>query len=280
MPALDGASPSVRLDDFDWSKLEPLKAKLQPVLEAAPPFPEVVGDVRLLRFLIACKGDVTQAAQKFEAMLLWRRRLGVDKIRQQIVAGDLKPCDHPLYSTVMKYWRVQLFQDTDCEGNPVIWDTVGSFDGAALLTELTEQQVVEFHLFLLEWKMLLLERLSRATGRLAQAYEVKDMNGVGLGLLRPCNLSLFKAIADATTGNYVESTRRVSILNAGWFFGQLWKAVEGWIPERTKQKIRNLDSRQHLQKDIPMDRGQDMLVQQNDPGAWPSVVPTSNQLVW
>ena len=59
--------------------------------------------------------------------------------------------------------RVQLFQMKDLEGNPVMWDSMGAFDGvtsscessahdasqAQLLTELTEQQVLSFNMFLL-----------------------------------------------------------------------------------------------------------------------------------
>ena len=62
-------------------------------LAAAPPFPEVVGDRKILRFLRGHGHDVPKAAAMMLAFLQWRAANGVDAVRTAIVEGGL---DHPM----------------------------------------------------------------------------------------------------------------------------------------------------------------------------------------
>jgi hypothetical protein len=52
-----------------------------------PAFPELVGDLRLLRFLEGYNNDVGQATEAFVGMLGWRQRNGMDAVRDRLVSA-------------------------------------------------------------------------------------------------------------------------------------------------------------------------------------------------
>ena len=55
-----------------------------------PAWPELVGDVRLLRFLRGHGGDTAVAADMYRKMLAWRREMGTDAVREYITSGPLE----------------------------------------------------------------------------------------------------------------------------------------------------------------------------------------------
>ena len=101
-------------------------------------------------------------------MLHWRVESGVDDIRDDIVSKNMTVKDFPYYDTIVEFWKVKLYAAYDKEGNPVCWDYMGEMDPAQLLTELTEDQVVHFYTYNMEYRQLLLHRLSVEQGRLVQ----------------------------------------------------------------------------------------------------------------
>ncbi|CAN0534748.1 unnamed protein product, partial [Ectocarpus sp. 8 AP-2014] len=70
---------------FEEGLLREMKAELQDDLRAAPPFPEVVGTRRMLRFLRGHDHDAAKAAAMMRRMLQWRKDNGVDDIREDIM---------------------------------------------------------------------------------------------------------------------------------------------------------------------------------------------------
>ena len=58
-----------------------LKEELKRRGQILPPFPEVSGDVRLLRFMEGYEMKPEDACNAFVAMINWRRDAGVDRIR-------------------------------------------------------------------------------------------------------------------------------------------------------------------------------------------------------
>ena len=67
--------------------LAEMKVSLKTDIERSPPFPEVVGDRRLIRFLRGCGHDLERTIKTVRNFLEWRRENGVDEIRQNIVYG-------------------------------------------------------------------------------------------------------------------------------------------------------------------------------------------------
>ena len=80
-----------------WSEkdsiaLKELKKLVQPEIDKYPPYPEVVGDRRLLRFIGGSNGNIEKAAEAYLKFLKWRQEANVDEIRNKILYGGI---NHP-----------------------------------------------------------------------------------------------------------------------------------------------------------------------------------------
>lgn len=64
-------------------------------------YPELVGDVRLLRFLRGHKMDVAVAAAKYREMLAMRDKLALDDVRDAIASKNLSVEDLPGFDKIM-----------------------------------------------------------------------------------------------------------------------------------------------------------------------------------
>ena len=80
----------------DASNLDEIKILLKEELDNYPPYPEIVGDRRLLRFIYSFNGNVEKAAESYRKFLKWRKDAGVDDIRNKILYGNINhPKDFP-----------------------------------------------------------------------------------------------------------------------------------------------------------------------------------------
>ena len=67
-----------------------LKDELRAELAAQPPWPDLIGDIRLLRFVRGHDCDVAAAADAYRQMLAWRAEAGMDAVRADIEARNLQ----------------------------------------------------------------------------------------------------------------------------------------------------------------------------------------------
>ena len=85
-------------------KLAQMRLNLESELAEVPPYPDVVGDRRLLRFLRGHNMDVTKATHMFRNFLKYRKEHNVDSIRDRI-------CKY--------HWSIPLLLTRRCsEGKP------------------------------------------------------------------------------------------------------------------------------------------------------------------
>ena len=99
--------------------LEQLRAELEPDLKAVPnAYPELVGGIRLLRFLQG-HGTVKKAAEAYRRHLVWRSEAGIDAVREAVVASGMGGEDltmenlraieaWPFYSEIMAHLPMNL----------------------------------------------------------------------------------------------------------------------------------------------------------------------------
>lgn len=91
--------------------LQQMKAALQEELATEPwcNFPELVGDIRLLRFLRG-HGTAAAATSAFKAHLAWRKEFGVDAIRDAVVDKKMElNWDHyPRGSEIFRFFPMQI----------------------------------------------------------------------------------------------------------------------------------------------------------------------------
>lgn len=89
--------------DFAAASSVALRMSLEDDLKVEPhaKYQELVGDVRLLRFLRGHKMNVSVAATRFREMLELRKKYNLDEIRQAIVEKNIMPDEFPHFQKIM-----------------------------------------------------------------------------------------------------------------------------------------------------------------------------------
>ena len=138
-----------------------IRANCADILSEVPQFPEVVGDRKLIRFLLGHNEDVAKATEMFRKFLLWRKEHGVDTIRNNIVSGGMDhPTKFPNAEVILKLMPCLAIAHEACDrtGSPICVDQY-DFEPSEVLEKIG---VANYHLFfihILEYKSLILEQL-------------------------------------------------------------------------------------------------------------------------
>ena len=156
--------------------LAEVRRRLQPQLAVAPPYPEVVGDRKILRFIRGFKHNVDQATEAYGKFLRWRKEFtpypggrvyDVDEIRHEIVSKNL---DHP-----SKFPRgVRILEmiphlaitpnARDKNGNLICVDQY-KFKPGEVVSEIGLPDYLIFAVYCLEFRSLVVEQLSEKEER-------------------------------------------------------------------------------------------------------------------
>lgn len=222
-----------------------LRQSLEEDLKAFPPYKEVVGDVRLLRFLRGCKLNVSEAALKYREMLQLRQRHQLDPIRNRILDENLHPEQFPHYDKIVS--NVPFAHSFDAfetpnsfitEYNVFSFELTGYVDLKSLDTSISNDEWIEFLFYEMEYRSLQLDRLSREKECLVQTIFVKDLNGFSFLRGYPTRiLTLFRNSIALATACYPETIRVTFFLHAPWLFHRLWRSLSPYLQQTQLNKI-------------------------------------------
>eukprot|EP00904_Undaria_pinnatifida_P007285 jgi/Undpi1/3687/HiC_scaffold_16.g07057.m1 len=154
-----------------WTKreehlLREMKALVEEDLRAAPPFPEVVGSRRMLRFLRGHRHDVPKAAAMMRGMLKWRKENGVDAIREDIMQNQkFHPSQFPDGEMITRLFPLLVVSPlcVDVFGAPISYESYGF--SPRKVTEHANGDLsffIRFHIYCQEFKQICLDSLSDA----------------------------------------------------------------------------------------------------------------------
>lgn len=219
----------------------------------APPFPEVVGDIALLRFLRGNDHSVPTSAAKFRAMLAWRASVGADAARNALFAAlpadddaalaalwDVRRLPHA--DKVLRHYPERLFHGADARGNPLMVTQdcfirrIGS-----LMREVTAEEYLAFRVARGENRALLLQRLSERHGRMVKLVFIWDLAGMSLGYFKkltapPC--AKYRGGYDEQSRDcYPEICFKIVAVHVPWFLQLLWGAAAKFMNKQTLSKI-------------------------------------------
>lgn len=164
--------------------LAALRRELANDLAAAPCFPELTGDIRLLRTLRAMDHDVGDAAKAFRRHLRMRRRYGVDDKRQRLArewGGRLWELSSELLphgDIISRYMPDTIVFSVGKSGDPVSLSCWGKSRPQELIRDVSdwEHQFLEYFIYQAEAKAMLLDEASRAQNRLVHFLCVFDLH--------------------------------------------------------------------------------------------------------
>lgn len=224
-------------------QLDTMRTLCSEELRAYPrDFPEVVGDVRLLRFL---RGHKTpqQASKFYRAHLRFRQARGLDAMREQIVAGGLEFADLPHFQTVVKYMPLSHEFSTARDGGPFSvqyngrWDTVGLAEAVVKGEEITRDGFILCWTWCAELGSMRIDAASRKAGVMLRGTGVRDFRGVRLAQLSKEFISFVKVWVGEFQDNNPEMAGCEIFINTPAMFSVIWSFFSYFLTEGFKEKI-------------------------------------------
>ena len=211
------------------------------LVEHSPPWEELVGEIRLLRFLRGHDGNAGAAAASYKKMLHWRAAEGVDAIREDIVAKDLQLdwSEFPRGNEVAKLFPMALNCGSDEHGHIVQCENTGMVD-ANCMDELGDEAAAVIKngfKYMLECRNLLHDRLSRKTGQMIMGVHVRDMGQAGVNVIAPKNVAMAKFLGEMAQDNYPETQDRILFTNAPVFMRAIMAIAKPLLGARTLSKF-------------------------------------------
>lgn len=197
-------------------------------------FPEVVGDISLLRFLRGNKGNVAAAAGLFHDHLAMRRRFHLDDCRDRCVAQMYAPGGVKFYQEQMingALVRAYLPMEYNCgmslRGDPVsaIWYTGGRL--GRLLRENGREKVLDFTVESFVRRQIQLDMLSRHQGRLTRVLVFLQCLGGLWRLLAPGPERDFFSLNIGST--MPEMSSKVYMIDASWAMRTVWHHFKNYM---------------------------------------------------
>ena len=130
-------------------------------LQSVPPYPDVVGDRRLIRFLRGRHCDVDAAVKQYRGFLQWWKDSKVEEVRNNILYGGMNhPFRFPMGEQIINFVPQIVIapHSESLKGHVVTLDCMG-FDANALFETCTADQILKFIIYTLEFRSLVLEQL-------------------------------------------------------------------------------------------------------------------------
>ena len=256
--------------------LKALKIKLRDQLLSAPQFPELVGDRRLIRFLRGRDNDVNLAAGMFIDHLKWRKDNNVDHVRKQICYHGINhPFLFPKGELMIKLCPQIVIAPNarDYLKQPMVFEFM-AFNVKEAFEHITIEDYVEFFIYALEYRSMILEQLSdeiereylRDTpdsskridgyGVILKICIIRDLKNLGISHLGPKAQAIIKKALQIATPNYQEMLGKNHMINTPWVFNALWGLMksQGWLEPSTIAKIAlyGSDYMSSLKAEIPL----------------------------
>lgn len=139
-----------------------------------------------------------------------------------------------------------------------------NFEPAKVLKEITKEEYITFMIYMLEYKILVLEQLSEAKERAYLAEHdynpppsekgygvmlacriIRDFNGFGMGHMGPEGRTVITWILELAVDNYPELLYKSHMINTPWMFSTIWFFVKNLLDENTIKKV-TITSTDHM----------------------------------
>mmetsp|Transcript_4525 Transcript_4525/g.11370 ORF Transcript_4525/g.11370 Transcript_4525/m.11370 type:complete len:344 (-) Transcript_4525:567-1598(-) len=249
---------------------------------------DVVGELRICRFLRACQGDVGQALTWFRTFLRWRVESGIDALRKDVIG--LTP------EELLSWWSRRAnpylpfcpYAGRNGDGHVIWYMRQGLMDAEKFVGHRRRPMREDLSLIntLMEWTFWHLNVLSRTEGRMICVVKVNDFYGMGAdGRRLPFLVPQFQTFLMEMVSNdriyYCEHTTLFLVTNAPFVLRAFFGLARRLLTKRQASKIMVLgDTCQATVRAslgelipasaLPRDYGGDLMVA---PNAFPIATP-------
>ena len=230
--ALDLAAVTEWITPSEQDLIDRIKDYAKAELADATEARDVVGDVRILRFIRGNDGDFASAAEHFRKMLVWRKESGVDDLRAKIIEilGDGDPSSSDPNAITQYYMSLpegpffpqNMWVGWSPDGHLLQYELMGRAQpkqGMAAATKAGRgpQDFLNTLIMLTEYVNLVVDRASYEKKKLIYTVNVADHRGFGMKNLWKPGLEMFKEMLKMLKDNYPELLAGHVNINANIF---------------------------------------------------------------
>ena len=222
---------------------------------------DILQDIRIFRYMKGCKFDLRQAIIKLKNTLQWRLEEGIEDISSFLMGNNDGESCFPNNEICSKLWPATILHGKfDRAGQPILIERFGKCDLTYLNKDLGTNEIIEWVIHRLEYRQLILSKLSQQRGEMIRYFGIVDLSGLGF---QHCSTSLYdvgKKILKVSTTYFPEAMSNICVINTPYVFSTIFAAIQPLLPERTQKKIRILGHDYHSkllefveEKNLPME---------------------------
>ena len=224
-----------------------MRAALQQDLAglASRHWPDVTGDLRLLRFLRGFDHSIPQALEAVRDMLATRARYGMDELHE---AWAYVPCHH-ISGGFPHQAKVNLLKPGlptvgfSLDGHPIAYEPLRLHNYAKILDAIGEEGQLDFYLCQCESRMQQVHALSEQAGCMIKLILVIDLKSVNFWQLTSRRWARYDAAHNRRIDRTLaELLARVYVINMPAWAVAFYRSIRWWVPKNTLNKIRLLTS--------------------------------------
>lgn len=211
------------------------------------------GEYRCFRFLLGYNFDLSTALNVYKKQLEWRQQQNIDermiKFIKEEMLENLSPESAPLHDKILFHFPMNLLLRNknnellfDKEGNCISIERLGLIDEKRLNGEISEEQFINWQVYQLEFKCMLLDKLCRSSGKLIRTTFIYDLSGLSARCINRQILNILRCSISVASENYPEGAAYIFLLNSPKIFTTFWNSIKTWLKPRTLHKVFLLDS--------------------------------------
>lgn len=196
--------------------------------------------ITMLKYIRARKGNVDAAADMYRKAMRRRDDLGYEP---NFRLGTL---DDSLHRRLDAYWKPVGLLGLDRDGDPVLWERLGICDVGAL-ARFPKDFIIKHEVYTMTRIQQAMEELMLRLNRpLIYFTAVEDLTGLGIQHLNMRALNNYQAAVRLCEDDYPEMVKRALVIHAPGIFARLWKLVQHFFDEGTREKIQIVGAKDTL----------------------------------
>lgn len=239
--------------DSTWPSAEELnkvnqvrKNCLNEISALSEPTRDVIGDVRLCRFLRFYGGSVDKATTGYKDFLAWRVKEGIDTFRRGVIDLDKNDFLKWVDSIRSPYAPpVCLELGESPEGHVIAFARPGFFKTANFVKERPDCHTMDTDLLVMtvcvEWLLKRLDDRSYRMNKVLYAIKIIDMNNLGrekLPIFIPELRNFAKTHGRNIMARYCEHDVLILVVNAPFVFRAVWAFASSLMSKRQSDRMK------------------------------------------
>lgn len=210
---------------------------------------DVVGDLRICRFMRAREGNLAEATVWFREFLEWRVKSGVDHDRDQVIGRTPEELIAWYEKRASPYLPICPYAGRNEDGLVIWYIRPGLSDPRKFVERRQASLEAELRvmLLLLEWTLWHLDTLSRAEGRMVMVIKVADFQGLGEGgrslpIFVPAFRGYHTGLTHTLQRFYCEHDALFALVNTPFVFRAVLSVMRVIMTKRQQSKLRVVGS--------------------------------------